>query len=112
MRALKRSWASTRRRDCCSATLAEFGIKDIEELDLVFQEAGARLRLRSEVARASASRALACGVVEELLLLWRATPAPEQHFLGDDLVIALGLFDDVAAAKSISVVLMATCRCG
>ena len=38
-------------------------------------------------------------MIEKFLLLWRAAPTPEQHLLGDDLVAALALLDDVAAAE-------------
>ena len=33
------------------------------------------------------------------MVVWRAPPAPEEHFLGDDLMAARGLLDNVAAAE-------------
>ena len=38
-------------------------------------------------------------MVEILAVLWRATPSPQEHLLGDDLVAALALLDHIAAAE-------------
>jgi hypothetical protein len=48
---------------------------------------GARLRAEVGGGARFGQQGLGLRVVEELLLLWRAAPAPEQHFLGDDLVV-------------------------
>ena len=74
-------------------------IQPIEEAQFVLKET--RPSFRAEVAAGASlgqqrTRLL---VVEMLAIIGSAPPAPEEHLLGDDLMAAPALFDDVAAAE-------------
>ena len=85
--------------DCSSASALDGLIQPTEKAEVVLKETRARFRTEVAAGTGLAQQRARLRVVEVFAVVGRAAPAPEEHLLGDDLMAARALLDDVAAPE-------------